>query len=117
MWRRLRPWLEVLLAQLAILALSWPLGFALAALLALLMVFSGLVPLGPEGFGILGALILTMAPAMVLVFLLLWVLAWRLRFRQRMTLGRFLLAWGLSLLLVPLFWALWSILDGYYLTG
>ncbi len=117
MWRRLRPWLEVLLAQLAILALTWPLGFALAALMAMLMVFSGLVPLGPEGFGILGALILTMAPAMLLVFLLLWVLAWRFRFRQRMAPGRFLLAWGLSLFLVPLFWALWSILDGYYLSG
>ncbi len=114
MWERLRPWLEVLIVQVAIYLVIVPLGLQLASLATMLLVFSGLVQPGPEGFGVLGALMLVAAPAMIIVFALLWFLAWRFWFRQRMSPGRFLLAWAVSLFVVPLVSAVWSILASYY---
>ncbi len=115
MWERLRPWLEVLLAQLAILLLTWPLGFSLASLASLLILLSGIVAPGREGFGAAALLMLAVPVALLLVFALLWFLAWRFWFRLRMPRGRFLLAWSLSLFLLSLLWAGWAISAGYFL--
>ncbi len=115
MGRRLRFWIELLLAQLAIFAASWPLGLLLATLASLLLVVSGTVPPDPKGFGVAAVLAVATPVAVLLVFALLWFLVWRSRFRGRLPPGRFLLAWGLSLLLVPLAWAVWAIAVDYRL--
>ena len=113
MWKRLLPWLEVLLAQLAILLLTRPLGLSLASLASLLILLSGIVVPGREGFGVAAVLMLAVPVAFLLVFFLLWVLAWRFWFRLRMPRRRFLLAWSLSLLLLSLLGAGWAIAVGY----
>ncbi len=115
MGKRLRPWLEVLLAQLAILLLTWPLGFAFASLASLALLLAGIGAPGREGFGAAALLMLAVPVALLLVFALLWFLAWRFWFRSRMPRGRFLLAWSLSLLLLVLLWAGWAIAVGYFL--
>ncbi len=115
MWERLRPWLEVFLAQLVILVLTRLLGSALAALVSLSLLFAGFLAPDEEGFGAAALLVLTMPVAFLTVFALLWLLAWRFWFRPRMSPGRFFLAWILSFFLLSILWAGWAIAVGYLL--
>lgn len=114
MWRRLRPWLEVALAQLAILGLSLPFGAAIGGLFSLLVVALGLTPPDPKGFGLAAMVALVGLPLGVLVaFVGAWGLAWSLWFRSRMSFGRFLAAWTVSLVAILALWLGWGILSGY----
>ncbi len=95
-----RRWLEVLLAQAAILVITPVLAILAGAVGAVLLALLGPSDATGSGLGPAAGFVFGWLVGLPVAFLTLWGLAWALWFRHRLAPRPFLLAWTATLLLL-----------------